>query len=65
MAIAILTKKVLDTNVIGALHIYIIPMQIIMYVFIAYQKINHFILGMYVKQQIIKTNFLCGFTKNL
>ena len=60
-------KKVFVTNVISVLHIYIIPMQINMYVFIAYQKINHFmnILGRYVKQQIIKTNFLCGFTKNL
>ena len=36
-------KKVFVTNVISVLHIYIIPMQINMYVFIAYQKINHFI----------------------
>ena len=40
-------KKVFDTNVISTLdifiYIYIIRMQINKYVFIAYQKINHFI----------------------
>ena len=66
-AIAILMKKVFDTNVIGKCVAYIhysYANKYVCFYCVSENKSLYKYFG-YVKQQILKTNFLCGFTKNL